>query len=136
MRISDWSSDVCSSDLQQVGGELAAELVDLGVGERLAHVGEGGAVAELADRALEHGQDRGELVGIDLRRNASGIMGQPGAFDRHAAFSPMFDCRLRPSGRDLSDSSIGSWPPQAAVPSRDSKLAVSGTTVSSRLSLA
>src|SRR3546814_1716469 len=31
---------------QQVGGELAAELVDLRVGERPAHVGEGGARSE------------------------------------------------------------------------------------------
>src|SRR3546814_2872343 len=127
MRISDWSSDVCSSDLpraedakggdrilqavghhdrdaiallelqlaQQVGGELAAELVDLAVGECLAHVGEVGAVSELADRALEHGRDRDELCGIDLIRNASGIMAQPGAHDRPPAFPPMFTCPPR-----------------------------------------
>src|SRR3546814_20815132 len=32
MRISDWSSDVCSSDLQNAGGRKAGEIVDMAVG--------------------------------------------------------------------------------------------------------
>src|SRR3546814_13514383 len=45
MRISDWSSDVCSSDLYGVGGPLLLEKVDFSVepGERIALIGRNGA---------------------------------------------------------------------------------------------
>src|SRR3546814_17487363 len=35
MRISDWSSDVCSSDLMGHGGRLAGDEVQAGLGQRL-----------------------------------------------------------------------------------------------------
>src|SRR3546814_6661907 len=42
MRISDWSSDVCSSDLGRHGGGLAAGPLELvGAGDRLDRVGRG-----------------------------------------------------------------------------------------------
>src|SRR3546814_16290528 len=59
MRISDWSSDVCSSDLVQVGGREHAQHAwrgaglgevdagDLGVGDRGPHVGDVGRAVEL-----------------------------------------------------------------------------------------
>src|SRR3546814_1674620 len=53
MRISDWSSDVCSSDLQEVvdGGERG----DVGVGEGdrvIGHVGEAHGSPQLAGQLL------------------------------------------------------------------------------------
>src|SRR3546814_15117852 len=36
MRISDWSSDVCSSDLQ-IGGDTAGERFFLRIGQRIGH---------------------------------------------------------------------------------------------------
>src|SRR3546814_4453996 len=56
MRISDWSSDVCSSDLQAVGDRVQ---VDLG----LAAAGD----------AVE--QQRGEAVDVAQRRDRGGLLG-------------------------------------------------------------
>ena len=43
---------------EQVGRELLAQAIDLGVGEHLAEVGERGAVAVLLERGLQHRDDR------------------------------------------------------------------------------
>src|SRR3546814_12642114 len=51
LRISDWSSDVCSSDLREVGGAIGADVlhdhVDLDVGS--------------ADRSQDRGSDTGAI---------------------------------------------------------------------------
>src|SRR3546814_13522680 len=69
MRISDWSSDVCSSDLQRArGAAVALDRPDL---ERLALVG-----SEIAQRldgdapgALEGGDHQHRLVGLVLQHS-------------------------------------------------------------------
>src|SRR3546814_15583655 len=70
MRISDWSSDVCSSDLEQLLGRPreAVDLVEeqhLTLLERGQH---GGQVPGVLDRgAARHAQRRAELGGDDHR---------------------------------------------------------------------
>src|SRR3546814_6201028 len=65
MRISDWSSDVCASDLTFEGGEALVEAVGGGPG-RIADVA-AAAQMPLADmrgriaRPLEHARDRRQL---------------------------------------------------------------------------
>src|SRR3546814_8079269 len=73
MRISDWSSDVCSSDLQIFGNVADLEHVDAGfdahaVGDRNEHfhrrvAGAGTHAAACAVDAARAGGDRGDRVG-------------------------------------------------------------------------
>src|SRR3546814_12175925 len=69
MRISDWSSDVCSSDLLRAGLDVAAE----DSGASLNRIVEMGAVGDRIERRqiiehVEHRRVEGELVGDrDLR---------------------------------------------------------------------
>src|SRR3546814_8547230 len=73
MRISDWSSDVCSSDLRQVGVDCLADLQHFGVGQVLnaAAVVDAQLVGDvdggLAADAVEVGErDDHALVGRDV----------------------------------------------------------------------
>ena len=63
----------------QPGAEGARLLVELGVADGLAHVGEGGAVGVLADAHLEQLDQRLVFAGIDVGRHAGGIALQPDA---------------------------------------------------------
>src|SRR3546814_9560674 len=54
MRISDWSSDVCSSDLLQRGGEAVLHIALEEVGEERRHQ----APAILGDQALLRSEER------------------------------------------------------------------------------
>src|SRR3546814_5747044 len=53
MRSSDWSSDVCSSDLQDASAQLAVDLLDLQSGQRVldACAAPGGKTAHVLERA-------------------------------------------------------------------------------------
>src|SRR3546814_216678 len=73
MRISDWSSDVCSSDLRQVGVDCLADLQHFGVGQVLnaAAVVDAQLVGDvdggLAADAVDVGErDDHALVGRDV----------------------------------------------------------------------
>src|SRR3546814_3504922 len=76
MRISDWSSDVCSSDLR-VGDRAGAaivlqHLVRPGIREAGEQVG--GAVAEIGDEmAVELDQERGATLGDQVAGAAQGV---------------------------------------------------------------
>src|SRR3546814_3183757 len=59
MRISDWSSDVCSSDLPRVGGRVALALV-LGAGDDV----------ELSDPVILVGGALGRRIARPLARHA------------------------------------------------------------------
>src|SRR3546814_8333298 len=92
MRISDWSSDVCSSDLRQVGDPLAVRLPRTAVaGRRPARLRQ--------DAVPGAGGPRGELAG-DPRRTgpragtARGAAAVPDGFARSEADRP---------GRPLED---------------------------------
>src|SRR5690606_20242156 len=80
---------------QQVGRELAAQGVDVAVGEDLAEAGECRTVAILLDRGLQHRDHRGKLVNVDVRGHAGRVPGKPGTLNAHV---------LSPSG---------SWPAAA-----------------------
>src|SRR3546814_5756241 len=53
MRISDWSSDVCSSDLFALATDIAEWLVRQGVPFRVAHEVAGACVRECESRGIE-----------------------------------------------------------------------------------
>src|SRR3546814_3096818 len=89
MRIIDWSSDVCSSDLSRVVGRLGAALAGRDgdfaddLGEDLAALGVGGVLASFDGGAATHGKTlvlRGEPA-ILLEAGAEG----PGAARRATA---------------------------------------------------
>src|SRR3546814_1345917 len=79
MRISDWSSDVCSSDLQAVGQlqQLLEQLLDVAAADvvaldqRLELLGKIGARAVQAYQPVQSGADRGlqrlQVGGLVLR---------------------------------------------------------------------
>src|SRR3546814_11088774 len=71
MRISDWSSDVCSSDLDDHGEaqDAEADLAKL-TGEALDQLGRGGGLPGLAQQPARErvGRLDGGLVGVDLDR--------------------------------------------------------------------
>src|SRR3546814_14172258 len=65
MRISDWSSDVCSSDLAQVGARVALDrLVEVGELARVADEEHGGVVAHHVPVAF---------LGVELQREAADV---------------------------------------------------------------
>src|SRR3546814_10075897 len=73
MRISDWSSDVCSSDLPEHGNQLQVagpgELVDgRRLCEAIAAVDQGAGVACEGGRVAGNGDDGRHVGGSDLRR--------------------------------------------------------------------
>src|SRR3546814_5992116 len=82
MRISDWSSDVCSSDLHvsktgQNAGEIAAGLaLDADRHDDVVEVLDLGAVAEIFQR-LVHLQPVGHLVDGDAELGAHGVAHLP-----------------------------------------------------------
>src|SRR3546814_8479189 len=73
MRISDWSSDVCSSDLQHVGDHPEHIFAKLGIFRLVALV----LVEEVTWRVLRRYDDRGRLdralVGVAQRDLALGV---------------------------------------------------------------
>src|SRR3546814_2868058 len=66
MRISDWSSDVCSSDLPRIAGviDLAVEIVESARAERIAQRGAADHRAKLNNRV-----DAAVTIGIDRHRS-------------------------------------------------------------------
>src|SRR3546814_11680278 len=76
MRISDWSSDVCSSDLADAGAAVAAVGIDLQPGLEIARIHrlacepgiDGQRVADLGRIAQTHADGRGEHGRIDIAR--------------------------------------------------------------------
>src|SRR3546814_20673354 len=93
MRISDWSSDVCSSDLLAVAAELAGEEghglaadADPGLGEECPHhrlqaariivvAGQGGRVPVRLEELAQSGAD-GQVVGLDNDERLAGGLHQ------------------------------------------------------------
>src|SRR3546814_15090197 len=75
MRISDWSSDVCSSDLSEHRLDVLAGLGDTGIGVRLAFHGDLEAVLDLlrddvvqhADQLIPRARPEGPLANGDHR---------------------------------------------------------------------
>ena len=63
----------------QPGAEVARQRIEFGEAQRLAHAGEGRAVAVGADALLEELDQRAVLVGVDLGRHAGRIALQPDA---------------------------------------------------------
>src|SRR3546814_10912635 len=62
MRISDWSSDVCSSDLVDQFAELLFLFVSVTAGDRLCHAARGMALENFALCAAKSGLDCLDLV--------------------------------------------------------------------------
>src|SRR3546814_11445498 len=90
MRISDWSSDVCSSDLHRHGFECAR--IDQSADHRLADLGERGEfahqplpVADLIERdgALRR-HPRGQFAGRAIFDDRAPRVGEGGAGEHHA----------------------------------------------------
>src|SRR3546814_10207430 len=83
MRISDWSSDVCSSDLQSQRVQIArsvrvrdpfgrprgARRETQATGRGLVETAPGGIVARRGDRGLERGDRTFALWGLEVRRH-------------------------------------------------------------------
>ena len=63
----------------QPGAEVARQRIELGEAQRLAHAGEGRALAVGADALLEELDQRAVLMGVDLGRHAGRIALQPDA---------------------------------------------------------
>src|SRR3546814_19445506 len=83
MRISDWSSDVCSSDLVHV----AREVEDEGVVDGLA--GQRGATAPRQDRHLVPGG------GLDRRPHVVAVAGNDRSEERRVGKECVSTCRSR-----------------------------------------
>src|SRR3546814_18490317 len=94
MRISDWSSDVCSSDLLQIFADVVAELIDDGAGIQivgrvraelyLAVAARGLLVEDVlpaVPRRPEHVHDQAAEVG-DLRQVEARNLSQRPEYDR------------------------------------------------------
>src|SRR3546814_4073211 len=79
MRISDWSSDVCSSDLADAGAAVAAVGIDLQPGLEIARIHrlacepgiDGQRVADLGRIAQTPADGRGEHGRIDIAGRAA-----------------------------------------------------------------
>src|SRR3546814_4004901 len=84
MRISDWSSDVCSSDLLLHGIDDPAKLVKAlaGDGHPFSHVG--GSSAQSPPQAAQGAQDddSGYLGDQSARRSSRPLYGLPAAYPR------------------------------------------------------
>ena len=63
--------------LLQVGRELAAQPVEVAVGERPVHQRVGRAIRELREAVLDERLQRGDLVRVDLGRHAGGVVPEP-----------------------------------------------------------
>ncbi|MCY1372841.1 hypothetical protein D9M69_600740 [compost metagenome] len=63
--------------LLQVGGEGTGQLVQLAVGDGLAHVAESRLVGEAFAGQFQHRLDVRELVGIDLGSDPDGVLVLP-----------------------------------------------------------
>jgi hypothetical protein len=86
----------------QIGGKIARQAIELGVGDRRTHVDEGRAAHEFLDAAVEHLADRAELVDVHCGRDALGIGFQP---DRlHGTVLPL--AARRQTDRALLSSAI------------------------------
>src|SRR3546814_16557322 len=109
MRISDWSSDVCSSDLpylglperiasgKPVGGEIGGKRA--AIDPRGAERGErGGGVALCEPFAVRAANER--VVAIERRRQAAPSLEQPMNVDRRDQVGPADD--VRPPHRGLA----------------------------------
>src|SRR3546814_2846116 len=64
MRISDWSSDVCSSDLLELAARAVAEECTATEGERLAHLGTVEVVRDLEVIRRNLGEPQISFVGL------------------------------------------------------------------------
>src|SRR3546814_20871716 len=69
MRISDWSSDVCSSDLRAAGGEEEQRL-EAGMGDEMqdGDAGIAGADGDEHEAEVRRGGSRQELFGMILQQ--------------------------------------------------------------------
>src|SRR3546814_7203597 len=77
MRISDWSSDVCSSDLVVERGDVDAGVADLAVDVRARR----GVLAVQGDGVEGGGQARGRLADRQVMEAAVGALGRAFAGD-------------------------------------------------------
>src|SRR3546814_10288355 len=77
MRISDWSSDVCSSDLMLLGGQ---HLCDAKTGQPLGRILD---IFDFVADAIERGDDIGD------RETAIQMLFQPVESDLHAEIPPL-----------------------------------------------
>src|SRR3546814_16022926 len=68
MRISDWSSDVCSSDLAKVGGDDAAARAIVDLSGNVDLVENSGAISATGAK------DAADNIAIDLSANSSGAI--------------------------------------------------------------
>src|SRR3546814_12616524 len=102
MRISDWSSDVCSSDLVAIGLELGRLVLGVGLDRR--------AVTDVQSvaGARDHGVD--DAVGVlgDLARRGGSFDGEADPI-WHFAGSPVAAERADPVRRHICSSSFGGW---------------------------
>src|SRR3546814_9528980 len=69
MRISDWSSDVCSSDLEESDGDR-----EVGVGRHLRRAARAEVEAQRQVRVLGGGEERVPVVAVE-RRQAEAMRG-------------------------------------------------------------
>src|SRR3546814_13088542 len=79
MRISDWSSDVCSSDLQQLAGLHPREVAPARIHQEAPAVGRDGGAEVVADRLVPAELD-GETEGrrqIDAQLGFAVLPGRP-----------------------------------------------------------
>src|SRR3546814_16735142 len=99
MRISDWSSDVCSSDLVEIGGQGAEGRVGLHIDalhpatvDEIVDIGAApGGAQHIVDAVLSEAQDR-ELLGVDvdleLRRSEERRVGKECVSTCRSRWSP------------------------------------------------
>src|SRR3546814_12334914 len=89
MRISDWSSDVCSSDLAQVARDEGADIIDAAAERQADYITE-------RPRDEDEGDDREEQPGVEHRQAGNAFL-QPGrGRDQEAGDDPRRD---RPAQR-------------------------------------
>src|SRR3546814_1393753 len=86
MRISDWSSDVCSSDLFEQQRRRFGDAVERGARRELARVGQRGLVHIVAFAGQRAAGERGQIGGGDFRRNFDGGGGRRVRFRRVGQF--------------------------------------------------
>src|SRR3546814_12044501 len=99
MRISDWSSDVCSSDLHDLVGDLAQDEAVVGPVEVAGDV-DGCADVDLAgtERLRERGAGRLDVVGAaqaDGDDGRAGAQGAAGSEERRVGEECASTCRSR-----------------------------------------
>src|SRR3546814_6585262 len=89
MRISDWSSDVCSSDLDQVAAYRSSQEPDVAAYDRIC--------AQLRELALEQGGQTPAPTPMQVQEQVQVQAAEP---VESAAATPMFVSLSRVSGKD------------------------------------